>query len=480
MNRHRQMSRTARSRRRMDGGCRIPLKRGAKTSPCRPRLPTAANVRRLLLAAGCLVANAVLMAASHAQGGQEAEAQVRAVIERYAQGTFEGDAEKLRSTFHAKAVMNGYLNGQLLLATPAPFIAEMSKAPLREAGAPYEWEIADLQMAGKVASATLKETGFLDGSGFTSYFHLIDDGDGWRIISKLFTQHPPPSPEEPLARLEAAGLPASKSEITAYFSEGFESRALAVRPLMEEAMGFHKEALGVESSIAIAILNAADWSRFAEGIPYGLPFVSGAATPVAFIPATDDGVLVQGAGALRQQASEATLEKIAKTGLGFTEGASAFVDAIILHELGHVLVDAYGIQPASKWFEEFLATYFAYAFLQEKRPDLARIFEIYAYHLNRDGAGPQSKSLARFEAEYAGMDAQDYAWYQGMFLGLVMQLHDKWRMKLLPTVQQRFPADSGNAPTAASSSDDLAYLDQELKALAEISTAFPEWAAALQ
>ena len=438
-----------------------------------------ANAPRLLLAAGCLVANAVLMAAAQAQGGQEAEAAVREVIERYAKGTFEGDAEKLRGTFHPKAVMNGYLNGQLLLATPEPFIAEMSKAPLREAGAPYEWEIAGLQVAGKVASVTLKETGFPDGSGFTTYFHLIDDGDGWSIVSKLFTQHPPL--QEPLALLEMAGLPMSKNRINAYFSDGFEARALAVRPLVEEAMGFHKEALGVESPMAIAVLNAADWSKFAAGIPYGLPFVSGAATPVAFIPATDDGVLVQGAGALREQASAATLEKIAKTGLGFAAGASAFIDAIALHELGHVLADAYGIQPASKWFGEFLATYFAYAFLQEQRPDLARIFEIYAYHLNRDGAGPQSKSLARFEAEYAGMDAYDYAWYQGMFLGLAMQLHEQWGMKLLPALRQRFPVgDGGGAANLVNGSGRLS-LDEELAALDEISSpVFREWAAELR
>lgn len=93
--------------------------------------------------------------------------------------------------------MNGCLNGQLLLATPAPCIEEMRKAPLQDAGAPYRWETTDLQVAGQVASATLKESGFPDGSGFTNYFHLLEDGDGWRIVSKLFMQisaddKPPP------------------------------------------------------------------------------------------------------------------------------------------------------------------------------------------------------------------------------------------------------------------------------------------------
>lgn len=129
---------------------------------------------------------------THQVPSLEAEAEVREVVERYAHGTYEGDAEKLRSCFHPKAVMNGYRIGQPLLATPDPFIERMRNAPLREADAPYRWEIAELQVTGKVASVTLKEAGFPDGSGFTDYFHLIDDGDGWRIISKLFMHHLPP------------------------------------------------------------------------------------------------------------------------------------------------------------------------------------------------------------------------------------------------------------------------------------------------
>lgn len=144
------------------------------------------KVRRLLLVGSCLAGNA-----AQAQPGLEAEAAIRDVIERYAQGTYDGDAEKLRGAFHPKAVMNGYLTDELLLTTPDPFIEKRSKAPLREAGVRYEWEITSLQVAGKVASVTLKEEGGNPaGSGYTNYFHLIDDGDGWRIISKLFTEHP--------------------------------------------------------------------------------------------------------------------------------------------------------------------------------------------------------------------------------------------------------------------------------------------------
>lgn len=118
------------------------------------------------------------------------ESNIREVIELYTVGTYEGDAEKLQQSFHPKAVMNGYLMGDLMLATPEPFIEEMQKAPIKNATTDYNGEITYLDIAGKVATVTLKETGFPGGLSFTNYFHLIDDGSGWKIISKTFNSNP--------------------------------------------------------------------------------------------------------------------------------------------------------------------------------------------------------------------------------------------------------------------------------------------------
>ena len=169
---------------------------------------------RFLLGGLCLAASAALPAAEGGNGGQGAEAEIRKVIALYAQGTYEGDAEKLNSVFHPKAVMNGYLGDHPLLATPQIFIDEMQRAPLEAAGTPYRWEVADVRVAGKIASATLLESGFPGGEEFTNYFHLIDDGGGWKIISKLFTQTPM---EDLRARLEGAteGIPPQDAATTA-------------------------------------------------------------------------------------------------------------------------------------------------------------------------------------------------------------------------------------------------------------------------
>jgi len=114
------------------------------------------------------------------------EANIRKVIELYTQGTYEGNADKLNESFHEKAVMNGYLGGQLLLATPKVFINEICKSPMNQMDFDYSPIVTELSIEDKVATVTLVET-YPDGMSFTNYFHLLDDGNGWKIISKTFT-----------------------------------------------------------------------------------------------------------------------------------------------------------------------------------------------------------------------------------------------------------------------------------------------------
>lgn len=116
------------------------------------------------------------------------EESVRNVVQRYIDGTFEGDGKKLRDCFHEQAVMNGYLNGKLIIAKPENFIQEVEGAPsMKEGGVDYKATISAVNITGNVATATLSETGFAGTMDFIDYFHLIDDGNGWKIISKNFT-----------------------------------------------------------------------------------------------------------------------------------------------------------------------------------------------------------------------------------------------------------------------------------------------------
>jgi hypothetical protein len=116
---------------------------------------------------------------------------VREVVQKYVDGTYQADITALRECFHPNAVMNGYLNDQLLLGDPEPFFQDIGSNPsMAEGGVPYKGEIASVDVAGRVASVTLKETGLAGTMNFTDYFHLIKVDDEWKIFSKTFTTEP--------------------------------------------------------------------------------------------------------------------------------------------------------------------------------------------------------------------------------------------------------------------------------------------------
>jgi hypothetical protein len=113
---------------------------------------------------------------------------VRKVIENYQEGTYKADIEKLKSVFHEKAVMNGYIGPDLLMGDPAPFIDDIASAPSMESnGDSYQGEIESIHIEGNVATVVFSETGFRGEASLVDFFHLIKVEGNWYIISKTFT-----------------------------------------------------------------------------------------------------------------------------------------------------------------------------------------------------------------------------------------------------------------------------------------------------
>ena len=113
---------------------------------------------------------------------------VKAVIENYMNGTYQADIEKLKGVFHEKAVMNGYLGPDCLLADPSGFIADIAGSPsMASNNDPYQAEIESIRIEGNVASVIVSETGFRGEGTLVDFFHLIKVEGQWYIISNLFT-----------------------------------------------------------------------------------------------------------------------------------------------------------------------------------------------------------------------------------------------------------------------------------------------------
>jgi ketosteroid isomerase-like protein len=121
----------------------------------------------------------------------KAEAAVRAVLDKYADAVYHADVETLKNTFHPRAVMNGYLGDKLLLGGPEPFLADIGGHPsMANSGAPFKAEFSAILVSGRTATATLEENGFFGNGHFVNYFHLLNEGGEWKIISKTFESLP--------------------------------------------------------------------------------------------------------------------------------------------------------------------------------------------------------------------------------------------------------------------------------------------------
>ena len=113
---------------------------------------------------------------------------VKQVIQNYMDGTYKAEIDKLKGVFHEKAVMNGYLGPDCLIADPSGFVADIASAPSMESkGDPYQAEIESIRIEGNVASVIVSETGFRGEGTLVDFFHLIKVDGKWSIISNLFT-----------------------------------------------------------------------------------------------------------------------------------------------------------------------------------------------------------------------------------------------------------------------------------------------------
>jgi len=279
---------------------------------------------------------------------------------------------------------------------------------------------------------------------------------------------PAPPPTNFLQRIRALGLPSSTDRLTVYYNPGHEAKAMRLRTLVQDAQQFFADSLGISPELTLAVLDRPSWERVITAQPYGIPGVEGA-PPVAFLPATDDNLAANDALSLEAEISDTARRLIRASGRTWTEASKRYVDLVGLHELGHAFAAAYGIDVPSKWFNEWLATYFCYTYLRAARPTDAKLWEgiLQGY---RDAAHPEHRTLDAFERLYFGVGAQNYVWYQARFQQQVQRVHDAQGVAFLRRLKQAFPR---GATRVASGGE----LPQRLDA---IEPGFGAWAAMMR
>ena len=288
------------------------------------------------------------------------------------------------------------------------------------------------------------------------------------LISAAAAAALPPLRGQLLKQVQKLNLSSSNGKIPAFYSSGYEYRVKEMRPALEKMVEFYKRKLGIKPDFRMAVLAKEDWKKyFANRMPYGLPNANNLDLPYfIFLPATTKdsfvtlGVLKNG----EQVYSAEQLKELKANGFDFEQAANKFVDSIAFHETGHILYGTYGIGYKSRWLPEFMATYFAYAFLSEKYPRLAALYRI--IH-TQAGIHPAAKEelLEDFERGYLGV-GEDYGWYQRNFTEKAVEVYNRRGLKFITEVRNAFPN---------SEKGELNF-NETLARMEKIDAGFTQWA----
>lgn len=271
-------------------------------------------------------------------------------------------------------------------------------------------------------------------------------------------------------RLPELGLSSFPEPILTYYSDGAKTHATRMATNIARMKDFFQKQLGIQTRVGLAVLNSNDWSRVDSSVaPYGMPFFRGT-PPTVFMPAQGGMVfdrIIEGKKSLTPE-QQAFLRERKMT---FEAIADIWVDDIGFHELGHILLNEYGIDPRCTWLHELLATYFREVFTASEQGDWTIAREFPRQPPSRSPPKrPKHTTLADFEKFYSGVD--DYGWYQTQFDTRARDVQSRLGLPFLKDVKRMFPADSGNS---AAEGTPLTP-EESLTRLEDISPGFKKWA----
>jgi hypothetical protein len=164
---------------------------------------------------------------------------------------------------------------------------------------------------------------------------------------------------------------------------------------------FFERELGVVVELHLAVLGPKDWLQtHGAGMPYGIPWCDVGERLIVVPASLKEGVLINGPNALQDRRR---------------------VDFVTLHEFGHLAAKQY-LHPTSAhdelpvpWFEELVATYFAYAFVARFDPEWTESArQEWIAHV--EGHTPRTRSLDwSFMRSLPPAElSATYGWYQNV------------------------------------------------------------------
>jgi hypothetical protein len=271
--------------------------------------------------------------------------------------------------------------------------------------------------------------------------------------------------------IKSLGLESIPGSMPTFYSPHAEERARYLQALLGGEIAYYAHLFHVSfSPVAMAVLNVQQWPVIAGEEPYGMPSVAGAKPAVFVMPVSWDEVRWMVAPR-REQVPPAMLRRALANGRKWAQVKFEGCDGIGTHEIGHSIIRQLGIDPQTKWFNEFLASYVGYAYLKATDPAQALSTEIF-WTVGLDHSPHVFTKLADFESKYDELQQKypgNYGWYQLALDQRVIEIYRQSGTDYLRQVRRDFPA---GAPTLDST--------QVLNALERINPGWQAWAAQLE
>jgi|GEM_PF-650265 len=218
------------------------------------------------------------------------------------------------------------------------------------------------------------------------------------------------------------------------YSRNHKDRAETIGRQIAGSNKYYQESLGIDVDIRVALLDSVDHQRANINIPYGIPFIDN----IVVMPADlSTGAVIESYAPFETTASAEILADLRDAGLSYADANRRMVDLIGLHEIGHAQVTAFGINARQRWFNEFLASYFAYAYMQNIEPANALVWDRVT-QAGREGHKPNHTTLDDFNRLYLAVGVNDYTWYQNVFQERIKAVYEEQGLDFLRLVRERF------------------------------------------
>jgi hypothetical protein len=194
-------------------------------------------------------------------------------------------------------------------------------------------------------------------------------------------------------------------------------------------------------TVSLAVLDSTQYALTEHQMPYPTPSCTGD-PPVAMMPV--DWVGGPDVFPNEKDAAATVRQAVVAHHLQWIEAASSAYDLWGGHEIGHAILDAYGINPGTRWLNELVASYVLYAYLANEHPDQLWLIDVLEVG-GRPDKPQRYVSLDDLESKYLQIavdDPRNYLWYQAQFFEKIKVIYGRHGIDFLKALRKAFPDGS--------------------------------------